>query len=402
MNKTLKILNLIRHKGSLAPFEISELLSIPKSTVSMGLKSLLTYGIIRKKKIVGSKRSKFKINEKAGFVGGVDLGQTHLYIGIFNLDGDLIDSIREKIILIDKEPSDVINKIIDNLKYLIDKNNIELDHFLAIGVGVPAVIDYKYKVLISPPVMPKWDNYFFTDNITRVFSCPVYIDNDVNIMALGEKKKGIGQSVANFLMIKVETGIGMGIIVSNNIYRGDAGSAGDIGHIAVDGSDTVCWCGNIGCLEASASSRGLVKKAYNLLENNASEFLLNNLNNKGSIDIETIIRGSLEGNNECQKIIYEAARDIGEVLSKLVNAFNPKLIILDGELVMSGERFIAIIKESIYKRSTPLSTSKLEIKKSKLSGNNAIIGAAFLAINELFSNKNIKDILKNSKVEGFL
>jgi len=402
LNKTLKIFNLIRHKGALAPFEISELLSIPKSTVSMGLKQLLTYGIIRKKKIVGSKRAKFKINEHAGYVAGIDLGQTHLYIGIFNLDGDLVDSIREKIILIDKEPYTIVNKIIENLKYLIDKNSIELESFLAVGLGVPAVVDYKHKVLISPPVMPKWDNYFFTDNISQIFSCPVYIDNDVNIMALGEKKKGIGVDIDNFLMIKVATGIGMGIIVSNKIYRGDVGSAGDIGHIGVDGNENKCWCGNIGCLEASASSRGLVKKAYDLLESNASDFLLNAQKRQGNIDIETIIKGSLEGNHECQNIIHDAARDIGEVLSKLVNAFNPKLIILDGELVMSGERFLAIIKESIYKRSTPLSTSKLEIKKSKLSGNNAIIGAAFLAINELFDNENIKDILKNSKIEGLL
>lgn len=388
----LAIFKLIQSKGSLASYEISDTLDMPKSTVSINIKHLLKNNLIRIEEINGSKRFKFKINEKNGFVAGIDVGQTHLSVAVFDLDGDMKDFHEEAIILIDFTPDEYIKKITLFLKNILKRNNIEIKKLLAIGIGVPAAVDYKRKILLSPPVMPMWHNYSFHSKIEEVFSCPVFVDNDVNIMALGEHKAGVGLGVDDFLLVKVATGIGMGIIARSEIYRGDIGSAGDIGHIAVENSKISCWCGNVGCLEAIAGGRALIKEAYKSVENLQSNFLEEKAKNN-KIDIEDIVQGALQGDSECQKIVENSAKRIGEVLSKLVNALNPKLIVIDGQLARFGEKFLAVIREAIYKRSTPLATLNLEIKKSNLEGKNGCFGAAFLSIDELFSNKNILEIL---------
>ena len=129
------------------------------------------------------------------------------------------------------------------------------------GVGVPGPVDFHRGVSVSPPIMPGWDGYPVRDAVSRDLGCPVVLDNDVNVMAVGEQHAGVARYARDFLFVKIGTGIGCGIVVDGELYRGVDGCAGDIGHIRVDDFGPTCACGNTGCLEAFAGGSALARDA---------------------------------------------------------------------------------------------------------------------------------------------
>ena len=131
----------------------------------------------------------------------------------------------------------------------------------AIGIGVPGPVSFRDGVPVSPPIMPGWDRYPVRELLSREHGCPAVVDNDVNIMAIGERHGGVAHSVDDFLFVKIGTGIGCGIYLGGEVYRGTDGCAGDIGHIQVDAHGPVCSCGNVGCLEALFSGAALARDA---------------------------------------------------------------------------------------------------------------------------------------------
>ena len=242
--------------------------------------------------------------------------------------------------------------------------------------------------------MPGWDRFPVASFLHRKFTCPVFVDNDVNVMALAERDKGAAAQDRDFIFVKAGTGIGSGIVVDGRIYRGAKGAAGDIGHIGAGEDDTLCHCGNRGCLEAVAGGRALALKATEAAHSGASRFLGARLAEGAVITPELVGLGALRGDEECLKLIITAGKTLGDVLAKLVNFFNPSLIVVGGGLSDLGERYVASIRESIYRRSTPLATADLVIKRSTLGETAGVIGSAILVLDEIFSQKNVGRLMR--------
>ena len=156
------------------------------------------------------------------------------------------------------------------------------------GVGVPGPVDFDRGVSVSPPIMPGWDGYPVRDAVSRGLGCPVVLDNDVNVMAIGELHAGVAKNDRDFLFVKIGTGIGCGIVVDGELYRGVDGCAGDIGHIRVDDSGPTCACGNAGCLEAFAGGAALARDANAAARSGRSAVLATLLAEKGELTAEDV------------------------------------------------------------------------------------------------------------------
>ncbi|MGW5672992.1 ROK family protein, partial [Micromonospora sp. NPDC003776] len=249
----------------------------------------------------------------------------------------------------------------------------------AVGIGVPGPVSFRDGVPVSPPIMPGWDRFPVRELLTREHGCPAVVDNDVNIMAIGERHGGVAHSVDDFLFIKIGTGIGCGIYLNGEVYRGTDGCAGDIGHIQVDPNGPMCSCGNLGCLEAVFSGAALAREATAAARAEVSPALAERLAARGAVTALDVAQGAAEGDVTCIQLIRDGGRRVGSVLAGLVSFTNPSMIVIGGGLAQLGHILLAEIRSVVYRRSLPLATGNLPVVLSELGPRAGVAGAAVLA-----------------------
>ncbi|OHD20813.1 MAG: hypothetical protein A2Y38_04465 [Spirochaetes bacterium GWB1_59_5] len=394
-----RIFKIIRDHGPLLGTDIVRRTGLAKSTVSAYLERLLAVGLLREEVQESGKRKKLKVAESAGYVVGVMIGQTKVHVALCDLEAEIIDSVEGPIDLIRETPEYILGRVVSFARELEERAGLGPSALFGLGVGLPCPVDYANGVPVNPPVMPGWDHFPVARYLSQEFTCPVFVDNDVNVMTLAERDKGKalehGHRHGSFMLVKAGTGIGAGIVIDGELYRGAKGAAGDIGHIGLDGDVTVCRCGNAGCLEAVAGGRALVAMAETAARSGKSPFLAEALERGAVMTPSLLAHGAASGDEECIRFVILSGAAIGDVLAKLVNFFNPEMIIISGGLTCLGERFIASIRETVYRRSTPLATSDLIIKQSSFVESGGMIGAAVLVLDEVFSHKNVGNLMRS-------
>ncbi len=388
-NSTEVIFQIIKKLGPLYNNEISEYAGVVKSTVTTAVKELIRIGVVEEEPSI-NKRKRLRLAEDLGMVFGIYMGLTSLHIALCDFKATILDSVEFEIDFNTQTPDEITRILINTM------NNFNFSNLLGIGIGVPGPVNFEKKVCVQPPEMFGWDGYPICSILQEYYNCEVILDNDVNVLALGEKAYGEAMGISNFIYVKVGTGIGAGLMIDDNIYRGTTGAAGDIGHISIDNSEIVCICGNKGCLESVAASRGIVGEALSNMSN--SPFLSSF--KKEDITAMVVGEGMVKGDNICTQIIINSGHNIGVVLSKIVNFFNPSLIVIGGGISKSGPKFIASIQEVLYRRSTALATSNLIVRKSSMLDAGGMIGAAILVIDQILDDIMKKSFQQNSKQQN--
>jgi glucokinase-like ROK family protein len=391
------IFRIIKKTGPLSRAAIVRETGLSKSTVSMHVEKLIKMGLICEEdhdqhSNLGRKGLLLKFAVDSGFIIGIDLGATSLYVALCNLDAEIIDS-RSEDLLVSIGPERVMERVVFLIDALLTEHDLKVSGLLGIGMGVPGPVEFATGIPVSPPIMPGWHRYPIRSVLQTRYHCPVYIDNDVNVMAMGEKYYGLSKNIDNFIFVKIGTGIGAGIFCNGKLYRGSQGCAGDIGHIGVDGVELLCPCGNKGCLEIVAAGPAIGLMGKEAAEKGQSKLLLEKLNQQGYITAKDVGSLAEHGDLACVEIIQASGRTIGQVLAKLINFFNPSLIIIGGGVSGLGVRFLAAIKEVVYQRSLPLATRELQIQFSMLKKQAGVIGAAAMALEEIFSHNNVTEMV---------
>jgi predicted NBD/HSP70 family sugar kinase len=234
--------------------------------------------------------------------------------------------------------------------------------------------------------MPGWDRFPVRDMFAKKYNVPVWVDNDVNVMALGEVRAGVARGHDLSVFVKIGTGIGAGIVVDGQILRGVQGCAGDIGHIQVaNDRSAVCRCGKIGCLEYYAGGRALGLRGQEVAADGRSTFLGDVLKSKGSVDAQDVSEATKHGDPIALELITDAGRLIGGVLATVVNLLNPSLIVIGGGVARSGDGLLATIRQTLYERSLPLATRDLLVQRSALETTGGVIGVVSMVVDELFA-----------------
>jgi len=380
----------LRRQGWISRSEISNITGWSKAKASQEIRSLVNKGyLVEVGEGVsqgGRKPRLLRINNQLGYIAGIDIGATSLDIALADVTGSILQRCSEPTD-VKLSPESVFGRCIELLLELMRAQGGTPDQMLGIGVGVPGPVDFARGVLVAPPLMPEWENFPIRDFFKKTFlSAFIVVDNDVNIMALGEQRAGDGASVDHFIFVKIGTGIGAGIISNGKIHRGSDGCAGDIGHICVDKEGPLCACGNKGCLEAMAAGPAITSKALEAARNGNSPILSQIREASGGlIRPEDVNAACREGDQASLDIIRDSGQMIGEVLASLVNFFNPSHIFIGGGIANFGNHLLVAIRRAVLHRSLPLATTHLSIKFSRTASNAGVIGAISLALDYLFA-----------------
>ena len=362
--------------------ELAQQMGLARSTVTLRIESLMELGLVGfvddAVSTGGRPSSRIALRAGSKVVLGVDIGASHLRVALTDLTGHQLHE-AARTIKVSSGPAVVLDAVVEMAGGLLDDSDRGLPDLLAIGVGVPGPVEQKTGMPINPPIMPGWNRFDVPGYLQNHFHVPVLVDNDVNVMAVGERNFA-WPDVDNLIYVKVATGIGSGIISSGMLQRGADGVAGDIGHIRVhNGTGVPCHCGNTDCLEAIASGPAVAARLRALgLEAHTSE---------------DVVRLVGNGDKDAVHAVRQAGRDVGEVLSTCVNLMNPSVIVIGGSMALTGEHFIAGIREAVYSRTVPLATQHLQIVQSASGIDAGVLGASTLAIHDAMSPQRIDDMV---------
>ena len=397
-----EIIRALRMQGRISRSEVSKITGWSKAKASQEIRSLVEKGyLVEVGEGVsegGRKPRLLRINNQLGYIAGIDIGATSLEIALADVTGLVVQQ-RAEPTDVHLSPETVLGRCSELLLELSQLQDVTPDQILGIGVGVPGPVDFARGILVAPPLMPDWENFRIRDFFMKTFtSAFVAVDNDVNIMALGEQRAGDGAGMDHFIFVKIGTGIGAGIISNGKMHRGSDGSAGDIGHICVDKNGPLCACGNKGCLEAMAAGPAITSKAMEAARNGTSPTLSQmRESNGGILRPEDVNAACREGDQAALDIIRESGKMIGDVLASLVNFFNPSHIFIGGGISNFGNHLLVAIRQAVLQRSLPLATTHLSIKFSRMGSKVGIIGAISLALDYLFVVENNTHFVSKSK-----
>jgi predicted NBD/HSP70 family sugar kinase len=354
--------------------ELAAATGLGRSTVAQRVDALLASSLVgaagEATSSGGRPPTQFAFNPSARVVLAADVGATHVRLAVTDLAARVLVSE-----LVDLDialgPEAVLRWVLDHGRTLLTKAERDPGDLAGVGIGLPGPVEHATGRPTSPPIMPGWDGFDVPGFVGAELDCAVAVDNDVNVMALGEHFIGF-RDVDHLMFVKVATGIGSGIISDGALRRGAQGAAGDLGHIHVPHDvETVCRCGNVGCLEAVASGAAV-----------ASQLRAAGVEAGASRDVAALVRG---GSVLATRLVREAGRTIGEVLASAVSLLNPSVIVIGGSLSAAGDALLAGVREVVYRRSLPLATAQLRIVQASAGDLAGVVGSAVMIIDEVLA-----------------
>jgi len=377
------VLDLIRFSpGGIARVEIARRMNLTRAAVTAIVSDLLTTGIIREAGGINVRSGRppvvLEIDPTRGFVIGIDFGASHLSILMGDLGANILGEI-EISININDGPNTCIDQADHLFHDLLVKSGRELHDILAIGVGVPGPIVSAAGMVLAPPIMPGWDQFPIRDTLEKMWGCPVSLSNDSELGVLGEWAAGAGRGEQYLAYIKIGTGIGAGLLLDGQIYRGVTGSAGEIGHLTIDENGPLCECGNHGCLEAIAGGRAIAQQAQEAVRK-GQRTQLASIKPVEVITARDVAAAAQLGDLAAQQILTRAGTYVGIAIAGLVNMFNPGMVIIGGGVAQSGDILLEPIRLAVQRRSLPAATRIVRITTAMLGRRSSSMGAIIQAI----------------------
>lgn len=383
------VLDEIRSARSRSRAEIGARTGLSRGVVAQRVNELIASGLVLEGDVGpstgGRPPRQVSFRADAGHVLVADLGATSIDVAVTDLDGRILGHRDEPADIADG-PERCLDRVDELFTELTSATRDLPGRLWGIGIGVPGPVEFRSGRPVSPPIMPGWDGYRVRERFAERHGAPVWVDNDVNLLALGEWRSGIAVGHDNVMVVKIGTGIGAGIISNGRIHRGAHGAAGDVGHIqVVDDASVTCRCGNIGCLEALAGGSALARQGEELATAGDSERLRAAFDQHGRVTAEDVARAASFGDAAAVGLLEDAGHRVGLTLASLVNFFNPSLIVIGGGVAQSGDQLLSAVRETIYRRSLPLATRDLLVKRSSLGALAGVIGASSMVVEQLFA-----------------
>ena len=383
MNRTV-ILDVIRDEGSISRAAIAKRTRLSRSTVSSIIAEMIEAQLVTE---VGQGRSSggrrpilLKFNYAAGYVVGVDLGATHIIVLVADLNGQVIAR-TETDFFVAVGPETGLNQIAETIRLCLQQAGLRLGQVTGVGLGVPGPVDYAQGRVVAPPIMPGWHGVALRESLAEDLGVPIYVDNDANLGALSEHCRGAGRGYPNLAYIKVGTGIGCGLVLNGELYRGELGSAGEIGHVTIDENGPPCKCGSYGCLESMAGGPAIALRAQQAIR--AGQVTsLSSIQPVESITARDVALAAHAGDRLGQQLYAEAGRHIGVALSSLANLLNPGLIIIGGGVAQAGHVLLDPIRKTMNQRALQSVAQSSQIVQSILGRDASALGAVDLALHE--------------------
>ncbi|MEV7000747.1 ROK family protein [Streptomyces sp. NPDC093982] len=385
-----ELLELVRSGRAVTRGALQQATGLSRATVGQRLDRLFRAGWLREgaggpvdSPLGGRPSITLEFDDAHAVVLAADLETRHARAAVLSLTGEILAE-HTGTLVIEDGPDVVLGELGHWFAELLEKTGRRADEVGGIGLAVPGPVDSGTGRVVQPPIMPGWDGYDITGRLARAFTeatgaapVPVLVDNDANLMAYGEQRTGFPDCSA-FVLVKVSTGIGAGVVVDGSIYRGIDGGAGDIGHIRVPaGADALCRCGSYGCLAAVASGGAVARRLAGTGVPAAS----------GS-DVRDVLASGHPG---AAALAREAGRQVGDVLATVVTLLNPGVLMIAGDL--AGTPFLTGVRELLYQRALPRSTAHLNVVTSRLGERAGLVGAGALVVEHLYAPSRVEERL---------
>ncbi|WP_326799108.1 ROK family transcriptional regulator [Streptomyces sp. NBC_01808] len=365
-----RVVRAVRLSGSLTQAQIARSTGLSAATVSNIVRELQESGTVSVTPTsAGGRRARaVSLSGDAGIVVGVDFGHTHLRVAVGNLAHQVLAEESEPID-VDASATQGLDRAEALVSRLVGATDVPADKVVGVGLGVPGPIDTETGVLGSTTILPGWTGTNPRDDLQSRLGVPVYVDNDANLGALGELVWGSGRGAKDVAYIKVASGVGAGLVINGQLYRGPGGTAGEIGHITLDESGPVCRCGNRGCLETFTAGRYIL----GLLE----------ASHGPGLTVERMVQLARDGDPGCRRVIADVGRHIGSGVASLCNLLNPSRVVLGGDLAEAGELILQPIGESVARYAIPSAARQLALASGALGSRAEVLGALALVLSEM-------------------
>jgi glucokinase len=309
-------------------------------------------------------------------IGGIDLGATKILSVAVTHGGRLLaEDLRPTPGT--EGPDAVIANMIASLRQAIA--NAGEAQLAAIGIDAPGPVDCARGIITSPPNLPGWHDVPLAATFEKEFGVPCVLENDANAAALAEHRWGSGRGSRHMLFLTVSSGVGGGIIIDGNLYRGASGAAGEVGHMTINARGARCHCGRRGCLEMYASGIAIARLGRRLVARRPDS-LLARLARERPLSAKLVHEAADQGDESARKLIAEAGHALGVGLASLINVFNPQVIVLDGSLTKMGDLYLGPARETAQRGSFAQSWSDVRIVVGELGDRSAALGAAAVAM----------------------
>lgn len=380
------ILRLVLEIGPISRIDISKQLKISRPTTSAYISELIKEDLIEEigkgdsNPSGGKKAVLLQFNSRAGYILGAMIGVNNIRITLTDLRSNIIE-----IIKIPTEewlgPDAVIDKLVKNLKKIIRISRVNKEEIIGIGIGATGLVDSGKGLVIFSPNLDRWNDIKLKEIVEEKIGLPTFIENECRVQAIAEKKYGLAKNIKNFVCVETGAGIGTGVFIDNKLVTGDKGMAGEVGHIITNlAGDRMCHCGNKGCLETLCSISSLIddimadiKKSERFSDYGSNRLKTEDLYRLYEQDKEMITRN-----------VEKNAEYLGIGISNTIKMFNPELIIIHGEMIKFGNKYLSKVKESVSKNTFPKVKDNYNIQFSKLGENVGLIGATSIVFDNIF------------------
>ncbi|WP_033196185.1 ROK family transcriptional regulator [Streptomyces xiaopingdaonensis] len=365
-----RVIRAVRMSGSLTQAEIARRTGLSAATVSNIVRELKDGGTVTVTPTSsGGRRARaISLSGDAGIVVGVDFGHSHLRVAVGNLAHQVLAE-ESAPIDVDASAAQGFDRAERLVQRLVADTGVPSWKVIGVGLGVPGPIDIATGVLGSTAILPGWRGTNPREELSARLGLPVYVDNDANLGALGEQVWGNGKGAADLAYIKVASGVGAGLVINGQIYRGPGGTAGEIGHITLDESGPVCRCGNRGCLETFTAARYVLPLLHS--------------SHGTDLTMARVVQLAREGDPGCRRVVGDIGRHIGSGVANLCNLLNPAVVVLGGDLAEAGDLVLDPVRDSVARYAIPSAARQLQVAAGTLGGRAEVLGALALVLNEM-------------------
>jgi len=372
------ILGLIRERGPISRTALARLASLTPATVFSIIAELVQEGLVQEKGIGlsqgGRRPMLFEFNPQSHAVIGVNIRSAQV-LGVLTY----LDASPQVIIARDyrlETGADVVQLVKEVIRELLAASPVPPERLMGIGVAVPGLIDVGRGVVVES-IHWGWKELPLREILAQEFDLPIYIEEDDNALALGEKFFGAGQGVSNVVCVKIGRGLGAGIIVNNTLFRGPDNAAGEIAHILVDPEGPQCYCGNYGCLGRLVSAPAIAERAIKGLKQGAASLLRTQVGDDlEQVTVAMIAEAANAGDPFACQVMEETGRYLGVGIATLVNLLNPDLVIIGGGVILAGAPLLESARHVVKLRALAASGRRVRIVPAKLGVEAPAIGAA--------------------------
>lgn len=357
----LRVLEALRDQGAMTQVEIAGFTGLSPATVSNLVKDLDSAGAVELEPSIRNGRRAVLVSLATGNVllAAIAFGDRDVRVAIGTGPRDIVG--RQRMPLpADHAADEGMERASRLLLDLVEKAGKTMGDVRAVGVGIPAPVDRISGQVGSESILPGWRGVAVADEMAGRIQAPVIVDNTSNLAALGELRCGVLQGVQHAVYIKLSHGVGAGLILDGEIFRGAAGTAGEIGHMTIDENGPVCRCGNRGCLETYIGSRSLLDVLSV---------------SHGPLSLRDVIHRAVDGDPGCRRVLADAGRHLGVAVAGVVNLVNPEVVVLGGQLSQVGSIITDPLRASLERCAIPSATASLEVVLGELDTDADVVGA---------------------------